>query len=47
MKILSLLGQLPQLLKHFPDHNELASINEIQTKSQVLALVQCQVKYDK
>jgi glycosyltransferase involved in cell wall biosynthesis len=34
----SFLAALPVLLKHFPDYNELNSVEEIRAKSQVLAL---------
>jgi glycosyltransferase involved in cell wall biosynthesis len=32
------LDELPRLLKHFPDHNELGTLGEIQAKAQVLPL---------
>ncbi len=32
------LGELPRLLKHFPDHRELSSVEEIENKSRVLHL---------
>jgi glycosyltransferase involved in cell wall biosynthesis len=34
----SFLAELPRLLKHFPDHNELDTVELIRAKSQVLAL---------
>ena len=34
----SFLAALPRLLNHFPDYNELKSVNQIQAKSQTLAL---------
>ena len=34
----SFLDALPQLLRHFPDYNELKSVEQIREKSQVLAL---------
>jgi glycosyltransferase involved in cell wall biosynthesis len=34
----SFLGALPLFLKHFPDHNELSTIDRIREKSQVLPL---------
>ncbi len=34
----SFLGALPNLLKHFPDYNELNTVKEIQSKSQILTL---------
>jgi len=34
----SFLDALPKLLKHFPDYNELSSVEQIQKKSQVLSL---------
>ncbi len=34
----SFLGALPNLLKHFPDYNELNTVEEIQNKSQILTL---------
>jgi glycosyltransferase involved in cell wall biosynthesis len=34
----SFLDALPNLLKHFPDYNELATVDHIRAKSQVLAL---------
>jgi hypothetical protein len=40
------LSELPRLLRHFPDHNELATLNEIQTRSQVLPLGCDLARYD-
>ncbi len=34
----SFLGELPKLLKHFPDYNELDTVGQIQAKSEVLPL---------
>ena len=34
----SFLGALPNFLKHFPDYNELATVEQIRAKSQVLPL---------
>lgn len=34
----SFMGALPDLLKHFPDYNELETVEQIREKSQVLAL---------
>ena len=34
----SFLGALPQLLKHFPDYNELKTVDQIRAKSEVLPL---------
>ena len=34
----SFLGELPRLLKHFPDHNELDTVELVRAKSQILSL---------
>jgi glycosyltransferase involved in cell wall biosynthesis len=43
----SFLSELPKLLKHFPDFNELDSIEEIETKSSVLYLGLDLKRFDK
>jgi len=41
------LDELPRLLKHFPDYNELETVAEIEAKSQVLPLGCDLTRYDK